>query len=40
MEWSRQSYGLSQMGIVNGFLAVVGTVLAFILVQGKDFIKM
>ena len=34
------SYGLSQIGIVGGLVAVVGTVLAFILVQGKDFIKM
>ena len=34
------SYGLSQIGIVGGLLAVIGTVLAFILVQRKDFIKM
>lgn len=34
------SYGLSQIGIVGGLVAVVGTVLAFILVQRKDFIKM
>ncbi|NNH87124.1 sugar transporter [Acinetobacter terrae] len=34
------NYGLSQIGIVGGLVAVVGTVLAFILVQGKDFIKM
>ena len=34
------NYGLSQIGIVGGLLAVLGTVLAFILVQGKDFIKM
>lgn len=33
------SYGLSQIGIVGGLLAVLGTVLAFILVQRKDFIK-
>ena len=34
------NYGLSQIGIVGGLVAVVGTVLAFILVQRKDFIKM
>jgi len=34
------NYGLSQIGIVGGLLAVLGTVLAFILVQRKDFIKM
>ena len=34
------SYGLSQIGIVGGLVAVLGTVLAFILVQHKDFIKM
>ncbi|NNH24916.1 MULTISPECIES: sugar transporter [Acinetobacter Taxon 24] len=33
------SYGLSQIGIVGGLLAILGTVLAFILVQRKDFIK-
>lgn len=33
-------YGLSQIGIVGGLIAALGTVLAFILVQGKDFIKM
>ena len=33
------SYGLSQIGIVGGLVAVLGTVLAFILVQRKDFIK-
>ena len=33
-------YGLSQIGIVGGLIAVLGTVLAFILVQRKDFIKM
>ncbi len=33
------SYGLSQIGMVGGLVAVVGTVLAFILVQRKDFIK-
>lgn len=34
------NYGLSQIGIVGGLVAVVGTVLAFILVQRKDFIKL
>ncbi|NNG75252.1 sugar transporter [Acinetobacter sp. ANC 4277] len=34
------NYGLSQIGIVGGLVAVVGTILAFILVQRKDFIKM
>ena len=34
------NYGLSQIGFVGGLVAVVGTVLAFILVQRKDFIKM
>ncbi|MGA9699609.1 MAG: sugar transporter [Acinetobacter sp.] len=33
-------YGLSQIGIVGGLIAVLGTVLACILVQRKDFIKM
>ena len=33
------SYGLSQIGIVGGLVAILGTVLAFILVQRKDFIK-
>ncbi|MEZ2903679.1 sugar transporter [Acinetobacter terrestris] len=33
------SYGLSQIGLVGGLIAVLGTVLAFILVQRKDFIK-
>ena len=33
------SYGLSQIGMVGGLVAVLGTVLAFILVQRKDFIK-
>ena len=33
------NYGLSQIGIVGGLVAVLGTVLAFILVQRKDFIK-
>lgn len=33
-------YGLSQIGIVGGLIAVLGTILAFILVQRKDFIKM
>jgi DHA1 family L-arabinose/isopropyl-beta-D-thiogalactopyranoside export protein-like MFS transporter len=33
-------YGLSQIGIVGGLIAALGTVLAFILVQRKDFIKM
>ncbi|MFC6167481.1 sugar transporter [Acinetobacter terrestris] len=33
------SYGLSQIGIVGGLVAVLGTVLALILVQRKDFIK-
>lgn len=33
------SYGLSQIGIVGGLVAVIGTVLTFILVQGKDLIK-
>ena len=33
------SYGLSQIGMVGGLLAILGTVLAFILVQRKDFIK-
>ncbi|OAL80813.1 MFS transporter [Acinetobacter sp. SFB] len=32
-------YGLSQIGIVGGLIAVLGTVLAFILVQRRDFIK-
>ncbi|TCB48143.1 sugar transporter [Acinetobacter sp. ANC 4779] len=32
-------YGLSQIGIVGGLIAVLGTVLAYILVQRKDFIK-
>ncbi|MDK1684759.1 sugar transporter [Acinetobacter terrestris] len=33
------SYGLSQIGLVGGLIAVLGTVLACILVQRKDFIK-
>lgn len=33
-------YGLSQIGLVGGLIAVLGTVLACILVQRKDFIKM
>jgi MFS transporter, DHA1 family, L-arabinose/isopropyl-beta-D-thiogalactopyranoside export protein len=34
------SLGLSQIGIVGGLLAVVGTLLALVLVQRKDFIKL
>ncbi|RZJ20972.1 MAG: sugar transporter [Acinetobacter sp.] len=34
------SLGLSQIGIVGGLVAVVGTLLALILVQRKDFIKL
>jgi len=33
------SYGLSQIGLVGGLIAVLGTVLTCILVQRKDFIK-
>jgi len=33
-------YGLSQIGLTGGLIAVLGTVLACILVQRKDFIKM
>ena len=33
------NYGLSQIGLVGGLIAVLGTVLACILVQRKDFIK-
>lgn len=34
------SYGLSQIGLLGGLIAIVGTVLALVLVQRKDFIKM
>ncbi len=34
------SLGLSQIGIVGGLVAVIGTLLALVLVQRKDFIKL
>ena len=32
-------YGLSQIGIIGGILAILGTILALILILRQDFIK-
>ncbi|OTG62660.1 sugar transporter [Acinetobacter silvestris] len=37
--WVTGHYGLSHIGIIGGLVAVIGTILAFVLVQRKDFIK-
>ena len=33
------NYGLNHIGIVGGIIAVLGTLLALVLVQRKDFIQ-